>query len=109
MLVSTESKQLLPVKGLHEDERIVGWTSDSRSAFVTEDTLVDATFVNETKASRVFQLDLTSGQRKLWKEIKLDDPAGLIGTYVIVTPDGAAYGFNYMRVLSELYVVEGLR
>jgi hypothetical protein len=28
---------------------------------------------------------------------------------VVVTPDGRSYFYNYLRVLSELYVVDGLK
>jgi hypothetical protein len=47
---------------------------------------------------------------ELWRELTLEDLAGLIRIHpVIVTPDGRYWAFSYTRVLSDLYVVEGLK
>jgi hypothetical protein len=38
------------------------------------------------------------------------DPAGVVETLGIVpTPDGRFYAYSYLRLLTELYLVEGLR
>jgi hypothetical protein len=54
--------------------------------------------------------DQTTGQRRLWREIALDDPAGFNRSVsnVLVGPNGS-YCYSYFQGLSELYVVEGLR
>ena len=58
----------------------------------------------------VFQVEIDSGRRTLWKTLVPPDPAGV---YTIrnfqVTPTGNAYFYGYVRVLSELYIVSGLR
>ena len=56
---------------------------------------------------KVWLLDLETGQRRLWKEIDDEQPFGY--QYVRVTPDASAWVYSAGHVLSELYLVEGLR
>jgi Tol biopolymer transport system component/predicted Ser/Thr protein kinase len=60
--------------------------------------------------NRVDKLDLASGRTELWKEFQPSDPTGvLIVQPMLVAPDGKSYVYTYLRVLSDLYLVEGLR
>jgi hypothetical protein len=56
---------------------------------------------------QVFLLDLETGQKRLWKELPLDESAG--GVRVRVTPDGRSYVYSTIVSVGELYLVEGLR
>jgi hypothetical protein len=59
---------------------------------------------------RIDRLELPSGKRTFWKEITPADPTGVTEINgVHLTPDGKGYCYNYMRALSRLYLVEGLR
>ena len=59
---------------------------------------------------RVVRVDVVSGRRELWKEFAPSDPAGVVEIQAIeLTPDASAYAYTYVRILSELYVAEGLR
>ncbi len=59
---------------------------------------------------RIDRLDLASGKRTFWKEIALADPTGVDDfSSAQITPDGACYCYSFMRSLSRLYYVEGLR
>ena len=50
------------------------------------------------------------GGREAWKTIQPADPVGVdIVVRILVTPDGKAYCHDYVRFLSELFVVEGLK
>jgi len=51
-----------------------------------------------------------TGQRTLWKQLMPPDPAGVeyVGP-ILPTPDGKAYVYGYRRMLSDLYVVDGLK
>jgi hypothetical protein len=54
-------------------------------------------------------LNILSGQRQLFKEMKPSDVTGLCDmSHFIFSADGQAYVYNYMRLLSELYLVKGL-
>ena len=56
---------------------------------------------------RLVSIDLSTGKRRLFKEIEPPDRAGVLGLGPVqITPDGKVFGFT--RRLSDLYVVEGL-
>jgi hypothetical protein len=59
---------------------------------------------------RIFRVELATGAREPWRTLLPVDPAGVrvIGN-IHVTPDGASYAYTYNRLLSELYLVTGLR
>jgi eukaryotic-like serine/threonine-protein kinase len=89
------------VAGLASSENPMQWGADNRSLFVQREPLPFAT---------IDLLNLKTGQRRLWREIALDDPAGfnLSVSNVLVAPNGS-YCYSYLQGLSELYLVEGLR
>ena len=59
--------------------------------------------------SSVFKIDLATGERKLSGELSPADPAGVFDVdKLFMTADGEAYVYSYRRLLSDLYVVEGL-
>jgi hypothetical protein len=58
----------------------------------------------------VFRVNIATGARQLWKEIRPDDLAGVFGTVrVLVTHDGRFYAYSYARYLSELFLVDGVK
>ena len=77
------------------------WSSDGRSLFVTEKV--------SGSLHKVFQRDLSTGRRQLWKEIAPSDPAGILSIRPLIARDGRSYVYGYSRVLSILYVVQGLK
>ncbi len=89
------------IQGLNEGEVPVGWTEDSKELYVYRPS--------ETPA-KVYRLNIESGQRTLWKQLMPPDPAGVeyVGP-ILPTPDGKAYVYGYRRMLSDLYVVDGLK
>ena len=59
---------------------------------------------------RIQKLDLATGRVEPWKELTLEDLAGVVRIDPVrVAPDGRSWAYSYIRVLSNLYVVEGLR
>ena len=59
--------------------------------------------------ARVHRVTLANGQRELWRELTAADPAGVYKiSPVAITPDGNAYAYTALRVLSELYLTEGV-
>ena len=59
--------------------------------------------------SRIFKLDLTTGTRELWKALAPADSAGVFTVDIIfMTRDGEAHAYSYRRVLSDLYLAQGL-
>jgi Tol biopolymer transport system component len=97
---SVETGEPKSIPGLDPAEIAFGWTSDGKSVYVYRPAV----------PARVFQIELGSGQRRLWKELDPPDPTGI---NFIRTPhisaDGKAYAYNYNRILSDLFLVNGLR
>jgi hypothetical protein len=60
--------------------------------------------------ARVSRVDVETGKREVWKDLLPADPAGVERiSNVLLTPDAKGYAYCYARLLSDLFVVEGLR
>ena len=59
----------------------------------------------------VFRLEVTTGDRALWKTLMPSDPVGVedLRRTVVITPDAQSYCYSYMRRLGDLFVVDGLK
>jgi Tol biopolymer transport system component len=58
----------------------------------------------------VDRVSTTTGKRERWKTLQPADPSGVDSVIrILVTPDGKSHCHDYVRILSELSVVEGLR
>jgi Tol biopolymer transport system component len=58
----------------------------------------------------VFEVDLATGQRKPWKQLVPGDSAGVDTIRGLdVAADGKSYVYGYIRTLSDLYLVDGLK
>ncbi len=89
------------VSGTQPDEAPTGWTADGRSIYVFRFGEIPA---------KVFELELSTGKRRVWKELVPADAAGIDTIRgITITPDARAYVYGYIRTLSDLYVVEGLK
>ncbi|MGH9368406.1 MAG: TolB family protein, partial [Thermoanaerobaculia bacterium] len=100
-LYPVEGGEPSAIPGLVAGDIPASWTADGRSLLIGRRGEVPL---------KVFQLDLRTGRKELWKELIPPDPAGIttIGR-VAVTPDGKSYAYSYVRSLADLYVVEGLK
>jgi eukaryotic-like serine/threonine-protein kinase len=91
----------VPVSGTQPDEVPTGFSADGRSLYVFRFGEIPA---------KVFELELSTGRRKLWKELVPADAAGIDTIRgITITPDATAYVYGYIRTLSDLYLVEGLK
>src|SRR5712692_5577023 len=89
------------INGLNPGEQPITFSSDGRSLYIYQPGELPA---------RVDRLDVQTGQRTLWKQLMPSDPAGVetIGP-ILMTPDASTCVFGYHRMLSDLYLVEGLK
>jgi serine/threonine protein kinase/Tol biopolymer transport system component len=86
---------------LDRADNIIGSSNDGHSLYVAN--------LNEMPI-RVYRFDPSNGHKELLKEIMPADPAGVFGYhYVYLTPDGKGYAYSVSRMLTDLYVVEGLK
>jgi eukaryotic-like serine/threonine-protein kinase len=101
MLFPLDGSSARPLPGLEPGEFPLRFAPDGRSLYVWKRGEVPV---------RVFRVDVETGKRELWKELLPADPAGVERiSNVLITPDGKGYAYCYARLLSDLFVVEGLK
>ena len=90
--------KMLP--GAQPEEVAWGWTADGGSVYVGRIAM----------PARIEICDVSTGARRLWKEIVPPDPAGVftIGP-IYVAPDGKSYVYSYRRQLDDLFLVTGMK
>ena len=79
----------------------VNWGADGRSAYVIQ---------VEGDVIRCYRIDLSSGDRRVVREVVTPDRVG--GTGILgmkMTPNGDAYAYSHQTQLSQLYLVTGLK
>ena len=89
------------VPGVEPSEVPTGWSEDGRELFVVQRGEIPA---------KVTRVDIATGKRTLWKSLEPADSAGIdtIGR-VLLSRDTRSYVYSYVRTLSDLYLVEGLK
>ncbi len=93
--------RLRPIADLDPGESVIRWSEDGRFLFLQE-TL-------EPSVLAINRLDVKTGRKELWKELKTPDPVGVQIRDAVITPDGKSYAYSYQRDISTLYLAEGLR
>ena len=88
------------VPGLESSDIPLRW-ADATSIFV---------YRPSAPPLRVEKVDVQTGRRTLWKEIRPTDPSGVAQVGPIqISRDEKTYVYSYRRVLGELYLATGLR
>jgi len=60
--------------------------------------------------AHVIRLDLGTGEKHPSQELMPPDAAGVVEIVsVVLTPDVSSYAYSYHRILSDLFLVEGLK
>jgi Tol biopolymer transport system component len=81
-------------------DRVIGFSPDGKSLLVATRGI----------PLKIAHVDLATGHREPWKEIAPADPAGVQSIVGIkFSADGKSYAYSTLRVLSDLYVVDGLK
>ena len=99
-LYSVDGGPSEPVPGLAGGDRVVQWAEDGRALFVGR---------LEGPVWSIRRLDLQTGRAAPWTEITPRETAGLRLSWVYLTPNGRSWVQSYSRLLTDLYVAEGLR
>lgn len=77
------------------------WTSDPHFLYV---------YQVRQEPVRVYRLNVVSGERQFLREFHPSDLTGLCNmSHILFSADGRAYVYSYIRMLSELYMVKGLK
>jgi len=100
-LYSTAGGEPRAVPETEVSEVPTGWSADGREIFV---------IVRGQIPAQVFRVDIATGKRTLWKALEPADSAGIdtLGR-VLLSSDNKSYVYSYVRTLSDLYLVEGLK
>lgn len=78
----------------------IQWSPDGRFLFV---------YRLEGLPARVERIDLISGTREIWIELAPADAAGVFNIDMLhMTRDGRSYIYSYRRMLTSLFIVDGL-
>lgn len=92
-----------PAPWIGRDDWVIAWSPDGRHAFVAG---------RSQPPFRVFWVEVATGRREPWLDTSPPDPAGVATlnySGAVLTPDGRYYAYAYLRTLSDLPLVEGLR
>jgi hypothetical protein len=99
-LYPMDGREPRPIPGLLPGEGFA-WTSDPHFMY---------TYQGKQAPVKVYRLNVLSGQRQFFREMSPLDVTGLCDiSHVLFSSDGRAYVYSYTRLLSELYLVKGLK
>jgi eukaryotic-like serine/threonine-protein kinase len=89
------------LSGLTDKHRPARFSTDGKTLYIQEE---------QTIPLRIDRYDMATGKVDLWKELIVADAAGLNSiSRFVVTPDGKTYAYSYLRVLSYLQLVDGMK
>jgi eukaryotic-like serine/threonine-protein kinase len=89
-----------PVSGTRPGEEVLGFDDKGEGLNIYSGDL----------KLRIDRVDLATGKRTFVREVTPADPTGVTRISTLqLTPDGRAYCYSFMRSLSRLYMVDGLR
>ena len=89
-----------PIPGLDQNDGVDQWSADGKFLYVHR--------TNEAPL-RAERLEISTGRREPWKTLMPADAAGVSSLIPLPTPDGSAYAYTFTRMLSDLYIVDGLK
>jgi DNA-binding winged helix-turn-helix (wHTH) protein len=99
-LYPIEGGQPRPIPGSQAGEGFA-WSSDPRFLYV---------YKWRQSPVKVYRLNILTGKRKFFREMTPPDVAGLRRiSHIHFSSNGQAYVYSYTRLLSELYLVRGLK
>jgi len=101
-----EGGEFHPIPGLDSGYGVIGWTPDGGSLYVVP----IRRGAQAAKAVKVFRVNVQTGTMEPWKTFGEETGEGV--SFISppnLSSDGSAYAYLYGRVLSEAYVVTGLK
>ena len=100
-IYSTVGDPPRPLPGASADDVPIRWAADSRSLYLQAGADIPA---------RIEIVDVATGVRRLFKELRPPDPAGILALGPIrFSADGESYVYSYRRIIDTLFVVDGVR
>ena len=89
-----------PFPGPGPDDWPVQWSADGTAVYLRREGELPMP---------VLRVDLATGRTEVWRKLMPADAAGVIWLDPLLTADGRGYVYTYHRLLTDLYLVDGLR
>ena len=90
-----------PLKGVQPEDTPEQWEASGKAILVWNR--------NRTWPAQIYRVDVTTGERRLHKEISPSDPAGVLYGNILLARDGEHYIYRVRRVTGQLFLGEGLK
>ena len=98
---SLESNSVRPIPGIDPKYYATSWSKDGKAIYV------GSSMQRESAGVDVYAVDVASGKMTPWK--KFVDAVARNMSVPTIRDDGNAYAYVYVQVLSEAYVVRGIK
>ncbi len=90
------------IPGLDSSLRVTGWSTDGKSVYVSSS--------RSEQTAKVYKVDIATGKMEPWRTFGAGVGAGITETGApMFSADGTAYAYVYVQILSNAYVVTGLK
>ncbi|HEY7575454.1 MAG TPA: hypothetical protein VIB08_09850, partial [Thermoanaerobaculia bacterium] len=100
-LFPLEGGEAEPIPGLGPEDRPIRFSAHGRSLYG---------FRRGELPCHLFRLDLETSEKSPLRKLMPADPAGVVEIISVhLTPDTSSYAYSYHRILSDLFLVEGLK
>jgi hypothetical protein len=100
LMFSCRDRSPKPLPELHPTDKGLRFDETGRHLYVATGAIGDRS---------VQRVDLETGERQLWRRFDPPEPSGVVFIgYPVITPDGSSMAYTYYRLMSDLYLVEGL-
>ncbi len=97
------SGPIRPIPGVDSTYNVSGWSPDGASLYAVSSRA-------DQRTAKVYKVNPATGKMDLWRTFGAEAGAGITGTGAPhFSSDGSAYAYVYVQVLSEAYVVTGLK
>jgi Tol biopolymer transport system component len=91
------------IPGLDPKVQVGGWVPDGNSVYATSS-------LDTAPTAKVYRVDVATGKMEYWKTFGENIASGVVGVSVPrFSNDGTTYAYFYVQVLSQAYVVKGLK
>jgi eukaryotic-like serine/threonine-protein kinase len=90
------------IPGLDSKYIVAGWTPDGSSLYVNESQI-------RSRSEMIYRVNIVTGKMEPWKTLADSLPTGAQFDYAFFSADGNDYVYLYSQILSQAYVVKGLK
>jgi hypothetical protein len=91
------------IPGLESSFHVAGWSPDGQSVYALSSRA-------DQKPAKVYKVNTATGKKELWRNLGPETTTGVTEvTQPHFSSDGTAYAYGYVRILSQAYVVTGLK